>query len=501
MNAHDMTFEDFEVGDVVSFNRRFTLGDFESFAALSGDHNPAHGSPEYAARSAQGQATVPLQLMAAPLSAIAGMGFGRHRSLCLTTKLKALQPVFYEQDITYSGRVIGKHQGSNALTLSVIAFQGHCVLLEAEMLVQIRDDMPPSPTLSDPLEIQPAGRARAALITGASGSIGRATARVMAKRGWDLAIQFKENRQAANMLRKELSEAIGTVEVIQASLNSEQETTHLVESLTRDLKPTAFLHLASPPIDAPAAAQFSVNYVACQQIMAGLLPDMLGKQEGSVLVLGSGGTHHARPGLENFVAAKNAAVGFATGIESRYGAYGIRGKIVALEYVDTEFSESFRPKDAAVLLAEEVAEAIVDHLEDKKPDCPPCLWLEPGTRRYGGIGFKECVEELAQPTLVAGDVSSQRQPATPSTTQGPAGVEELVRRFFDLPPLYPLAEGGLGVTPGWDSLAQIELIVSLESHLGIAFTSQEMAGATHMQALVSVVERKLGVNSGAPSAR
>jgi hypothetical protein len=155
-------------------------------------------------------------------------------------------------------------------------------------------------------------------------------------------------------------------------------------------------------------------------------------------------------------------------------------------------------------LAEEVAEAIVDHLEDKKPDRAPYLWLEPGMRRYGGIGFSERTGERAQTTLVASEVSSQPQPATPATasmSQGGAGVEELVRGFFKLPPLYPLAEGGLGATTGWDSLAHIELVVFLESHFGIAFTSQEMAGATQMQTLVSIVERKLGLSSGELSPR
>ena len=225
---------------------------------------------------------------------------------------------------------------------------------------------------------------------------------------------------------------------------------------------------------------------------------MLRRQQGTLLVLGSRATHHAPGGWENYVASKNAIVGFANSIESRFAVYGIRGKVVAPGYVDTTFSESVRPSNALLLLAEEVAEAIVDHLEDNKPDCPPYLWLEPGTRRYGGIGFKERVEERAQPTLVANDVSSQPQPATSATSsmsQGAAGVEELVRRFFKLPPLYLLAEGGLGETPGWDSLAHIELMLFLESHLDIPFTSEEMAGATHVQTLISTVDRKLGASS------
>ena len=253
MNAHDMTFEDFEVGDVVSFRRCFTVEDRLAFSAISSDTNPMHCDDQYAAGSAYGQATVPFMLAAAPLSAVAGRGFGRHRSLCLTTKLKAIEPVLYNQEISYSARVIGKHSGSKALTLRVIAFQDDRLLLEAEMLVQIRGDVPPAPVATDALEVERPSSKKTALVTWASGAIGRATARLLARRGWDLVLHYNTNRHAAESLQEELSGLGRDVEVVQASLDDHQQTAELVQSVAHGVKPTAFLHLASPPLDAPAA--------------------------------------------------------------------------------------------------------------------------------------------------------------------------------------------------------------------------------------------------------
>lgn len=504
VNAHEMTFKDFEVGDVLSFIRHLTPDQFQTFSTLSGDTNFIHESNEHAAKAGLGQAIAPLMLAAAPLSAVVGNGFGRHRALILSVWIHAVEQIPYDRDITYSAKIAGKHEASKTLTLNVIAFHGEQILLKAEILVQIRDDVPFAPPSPDALEIEPVGRRKSALITGASGAIGGVTARLMAKHGWDLALFFNTNRPAAEALAEECCQFGSTVSVYQASLDDEKKTQKMVRSLLDEIKPVAFLHLASPRLDAPLASQFNVNYRAARQIMQGLLPEMLRRQQGTLLVLGTSASHYAVPGWEDYIASKNALVGFANSIESRFAAYGIRGKVVAPGYVDTAFSESVRPASAPFLLAEEVAEAIVDHLEDKKPDCPSYLWLEPGTRRYGSIGFKERVEEQARPATVANDVSSQPRPATPATSltsQGGAGIEGLVRRFFKLPPLHPLADGGLGATPGWDSLAHIELIVFLESQLGITFTTQEMAGVTHMQTMVAVVERKLGVDSGARSER
>jgi acyl dehydratase len=42
-------------GDTYSFERTLTQGDFDAFAALSGDDNPIHVSPEFAARTRFGR--------------------------------------------------------------------------------------------------------------------------------------------------------------------------------------------------------------------------------------------------------------------------------------------------------------------------------------------------------------------------------------------------------------------------------------------------------------
>src|SRR5690242_17094217 len=116
----DRQFDDFSVGDTVSFARRFTPDDFASFSALSGDRSPLHHDAAYAAQSSLGRPIVPLQLAAAPLSAVAGMFLPGHRSLLLDSQVRAIEPVDYGMEVVYSAQIVAKHSALNVLTIRVI---------------------------------------------------------------------------------------------------------------------------------------------------------------------------------------------------------------------------------------------------------------------------------------------------------------------------------------------------------------------------------------------
>jgi acyl carrier protein len=46
-----------------------------------------------------------------------------------------------------------------------------------------------------------------------------------------------------------------------------------------------------------------------------------------------------------------------------------------------------------------------------------------------------------------------------------------------------------GDVEGWDSVAQVELIIEVERHFGIRFTTGEVAGLPNVGALVATVQR------------
>ena len=54
-------------------------------------------------------------------------------------------------------------------------------------------------------------------------------------------------------------------------------------------------------------------------------------------------------------------------------------------------------------------------------------------------------------------------------------VREVLVRFFDMPRLSVTTETTAATVPGWDSLANVELMVEVEQAFGIRFRTGEVA--------------------------
>ncbi|HUY90554.1 MAG TPA: SDR family NAD(P)-dependent oxidoreductase [Pirellulales bacterium] len=488
----DRAYEDFAVGEYVHFTRRFSYDDFAAFAALSGDRNPLHHDADYARRSGFAGPIVPLQLAAAPLSAIAGMLLPGRRSLVFGCQLRALQPVDYERPIEYSAKIVSKHDALRTLGLQVIAFRGASVLLESRLHVRVRDDVE-AESCNGAMEAVHgnACEARVALVTGATGEIGRAVSCTLARRGWKLILQGRDGQRVAAVAherRRDGAEAFALV----GDLATAGERRKLIERLAELPAATALVHAASPAIDAALGELVEVNYAALRELAESLLGRMLARQQGRVLLIGSTAVDHAQPGWEDYVAAKQAAAGYVRAFDQRYSPYGLFGSIVAPGFVLGDFSQAWRPDDAECLLAEEVAEAIVDELETPERRPGRYLRLAPGSRRRGEFGFHE---PRGEPQPTAGSLANGDSPSSALCGAGvsPAErqarrlhhnsecrpseitVDEIVRRFFRLPNDANLAEAGLGLTPGWDSLGHLELLLHLEASLGVSFGAGELS--------------------------
>ena len=490
---HDRTFDDFAVGDYVAFTRRFEPKDYEAFAKISADRNPLHHDARYARASRFGAPIVPLHLATAPLSAVAGMMLPGHRSLYLQSRQRALGPIAYGRDITYAAKITAKTEGSATLALRCIAFAESEVLLEAEMMVQVRDDVPESltPKWDGEAEILRPGP-RTALITGATGEIGASTARALARIGFNLLLLHRGRNEAIKALKRECQELGAEVSTLSGSLSDKRALGRLSAAVAKRDDITEVVHAASSALDASADELLAVNHGALVQIAGAVLPSMLRRQDGRILLIGSSAVQHNPAGWEAYVAAKAAASNWTIAFDRDYGSYGLAGWVVAPGSVETAFSASVRDPAKPALLPEQVAEAVADCLNGATAGRGRYLWLESGGQRLGSYAFHEA-------TAAAGPQPARAQDAIASAPAQPQAAESdaaaLIRGFLGAAPDQDMSGAAVDHFPGWDSLRHIELMLHLEERLDLNFTSGEIERSTQFAVLCDLIDRKLATRA------
>lgn len=476
-----MRFNEFSVGDYVTFSRRFGKSEFRAFQRLSGDSNPLHHDEEYGAKSEFGQTIVPLHLVVSPLSAIAGMHFPGDPSLYLGHELRALLPVHFGDSLDYSARITAINNNLRVLSLAVVVLRGVEVVVEGQMRVQSR--LEEWETVSQFTRVD----VPSALITGASGGIGSAIALELARRGWRLWLHARKDTPELQKVAADCQILGSNIQVVVSDLERSAERSLLTKRMGDDGAPPVLVHTASPPVDSGFDRLAMVNYQVLKGITETMLPAMLRRQSGTVLMIGSTALGHYPPGWDDYVAAKAMSASYVDGLAARYSRYGVRGMMLSPGFVRTAYSDKWRNAATAALLPEEVAEVAADMLAPDSWTGNHFLWLEPGDARSGTWGFQ------------SGGVNSRRaddhdirvEPADVGRTADTAGFEMMVRQLLKLPPQFPLSGAGLGRTPGWDSLRHIELVLGIEREYGIGFSAKEMEMTHDFDALTNLYKQKV----------
>jgi NAD(P)-dependent dehydrogenase (short-subunit alcohol dehydrogenase family)/acyl dehydratase len=486
-----MIERDWVKGDVVVSRRTFRAGDFNAFAELSGDRNPLHHDPEYAARTAVGTPIVPAALAASPFSAAAGMALPGHRSLVLGIEIRALEPIVYDEEVLYSFRVTTVSSATRTLELRGLAIQRGRGVLEGQLRVRIRDDdaVPDEETETWGTFI-PSDYPRRVLVTGAGGSIGGACARALAARDWQVTLQHRSGDPRVTALAEELG-ARARVEHLAGDLNDVEDLDAMATTLART-PVAAIVHAASPRLDAPAAELHAVNYSALRSLVEAALPGMLERQEGGIVTIGSEAVRTAPPGWDDYVAAKVAAAAFTHTVGRRYRAYGIAATTLHPSYVAGSAFAEYRPKDAVALLPEEVAELVAATIADRESGSPE-LWIRPGTveRGRGATPNGDPPRVSRREPADEGTTETNSAPAPGSDVTVAREVECVAREVLGLDPAADMTDAALGRTENWTSLAQIEMLLALEQEFGISFSSGDLSGTPSLDDLKALVTEKL----------
>jgi NADP-dependent 3-hydroxy acid dehydrogenase YdfG/acyl dehydratase/acyl carrier protein len=462
-------FSDFQVGETAVFEQTFTPEMFEGFAQLSGDRNPLHHDVKYAQQSEFERPIVPMHMTIAPLSRIAGMIFPGDPSLYIGHAIRSILPVFYGETLTYSACIMAVNPNVRTLSIRVLICRGADVVVDANMRVMSRmEEWEPSTELPDLRPSSPV-----ALVTGATGEIGTALARMLARRGWNLLLVdrgpgAKRDARAA-ALKTSASQDVH-IEHVSADLLRSEDVDALCNTLTSQNNVTAVFHTASPPVDGMLNDLVQVNYRALQQIAEAVLPAMLIRQSGVVATIGTVATERVIPGWHDYSAAKAMAGQFLSAFDKSHSEFGPRGLTILSGLVATQYSESVQGKSPA-MLPQELAESVLEiALDDKRGDAVLVEW---NGHQSGKLGFQAARAGAAVSAAVPQNAPTVSPVSAPVSALAENDVEpriaEVVRQQLRLPVNADLEGAGVGTTPGWDSLRHIELILGLEAAFGIRF--------------------------------
>ena len=100
MQISNVTFDEIAIGDTATYTRLITNQEVEAFAAISGDHNPLHLDPEYAATTAFGECIAHGMLTGAFISAAIAMELPGPGTIYLGQKLQFRAPVTLGDTLT-----------------------------------------------------------------------------------------------------------------------------------------------------------------------------------------------------------------------------------------------------------------------------------------------------------------------------------------------------------------------------------------------------------------
>lgn len=202
---------------------------------------------------------------------------------------------------------------------------------------------------------------RVALVTGAGSGIGRAVALALAKDGWQVAVNFCQNGQAAADTCREIKAAGGVAAPFQADVASEAQVADMFRRVRQELgAPGLLVNNAGVAYfgllqEMPAAEWrrlMAVNldgaFFCCREA----LPDMLHNKRGCIVNIASVWGRAGASCEAAYSASKGGLIALTRALAREVGPSGIRVNCVAPGVIGTAMNARLSPSDMAALAEE-----------------------------------------------------------------------------------------------------------------------------------------------------
>jgi NADP-dependent 3-hydroxy acid dehydrogenase YdfG len=279
------------------------------------------------------------------------------------------------------------------------------------------------------------------LISGSSAGVGEAAARALARRGFDLFLggrdvarleELREGLQQAQPGGRFFAQAFDVrdyreIEGAVAECRSRFDRLDAVVT-SAGIGVMDFLDRLDP--DGGIAAQVETNLTGTILLVRSVLPWMIERRSGSIVLIGSLAGRFASPTYSVYAATKFGLVGFAEALRRETGVWGIGVSLILPGAVDTQLGApsvavrrtGVRTPRRLLLRVEQAGEAVADLVERPRRVRVLPWWMGPllGLARLWpsaadwiverGFVRRERAEELAAPGSAAGGGDASERP-------------------------------------------------------------------------------------------
>ncbi len=206
-----------------------------------------------------------------------------------------------------------------------------------------------------------------ALITGASGGIGAATAREFARRGWGVAIHYHHGAEKAAALAGELAKTGVPVMTVQADVADRGQAERMVDNVLDKFcqldilvcnAGLSHIGLLSDIDEKEWRRLFAVNVDGVYHCCRAAMPHFIHRKAGSIVTVASMWGQVGASCEVAYSATKGAVIAFTKALAKELGPSGIRVNCVSPGTIDTEMNRHLTAEDLAALAEETPLERI-----------------------------------------------------------------------------------------------------------------------------------------------